>query len=311
MNRDTTQAIQDEIVKCPECLSRCLSKDDARGENVCIDCGLVVEDHIVDQGAEWNVYDVTDMLKNARTGAPMTEMLHDKGLSTDIDWQNKDYAGNRITLSRSQLYRMRKWQKRSRVSNGQERNLVIALSEIDRMCSRLDIPKHIREHACIIYRKSLEKRICRGRSIESVVAASVYLGCRECNVPRTLDEVSVAARTGRKEIGRAARYMVRHLGMRMSHPRARDFTARFCSMLGLPPEVKAQADEYMRQIEDKELDSGRGPVGLCASCIYVASIIHDCRRTQKELAIVSGVTEVTIRNRYKEIVHNLGIEMPV
>ena len=129
----------EDIVKCPECNSRKLDRDETRGEIVCQDCGLVLEDNVIDQGAEWRVFSPEQGDQRARTGAPMTVMLHDKGLSTDIDWQNKDYSGKTINSRyRSQFYRMRKWQKRSRVSNATERNLAMALAELDRMASRLE-----------------------------------------------------------------------------------------------------------------------------------------------------------------------------
>ena len=137
----------------------------------------------------------------------MTVMLHDKGLSTDIDWQNKDYSGKSISSRyRSQFYRMRKWQKRSRVSNATERNLAMALAELDRMASRLDLPKSIREAAAVNYKKAVEARLIRGRSIEGVAAASLYAACRQCKNPRTLDEIGEASRTGRKEIGLSVSY---------------------------------------------------------------------------------------------------------
>ena len=188
----------EDIVKCDECSSRNLTRDETRGEVVCDDCGLVLEDKVIDQGAEWRVFSPEQGDQRARTGAPMTVMLHDKGLSTDIDWQNKDYSGKTISSRyRSQFYRMRKWQKRSRVSNATERNLAMALAELDRMASRLDLPKTIRETAAVNYKKAVEKRLIRGRSIEGVAAASLYAACRQCNNPRALDEIGEASRTGR------------------------------------------------------------------------------------------------------------------
>ena len=142
----------EDTVKCDECGSRQLKKDESRGEVVCEDCGLVLEDKVIDQGAEWRVFSPEQGDQRARTGAPMTVMLHDKGLSTDIDWQNKDYSGKTINSRyRSQFYRMRKWQKRSRVSNATERNLAMALAELDRIASRLELPKTVRESAAVNY----------------------------------------------------------------------------------------------------------------------------------------------------------------
>ena len=140
----------EDTVKCNECGSRNLLRDETRGEVCCEDCGVVLEDKVIDQGAEWRVFSPEQGDQRARTGGPMTVMLHDKGLSTDIDWQNKDYSGKSISSRyRSQFYRMRKWQKRSRVSNATERNLAMALAELDRMASRLDLPKSIREAAAV------------------------------------------------------------------------------------------------------------------------------------------------------------------
>ena len=145
---------------------------------------LGLEDNVIDQGQVCVLSEQGD--QRARTGAPMTVMLHDKGLSADIDWQNKDYSGKTINSRyRSQFYRMRKWQKRSRVNNATERNLAMALAELDRMASRLELPKSVREAAAVNYKKAVDKRLIRGRSIEGVAAASLYAACRQCGVPRT------------------------------------------------------------------------------------------------------------------------------
>ena len=300
---------EDDIVKCPECNSRNLETDTDKGEFVCSDCGLVLADNIIDQGAEWRVFSPEQGDQRARTGSPMTERLHDKGLSTDIDWQNRDWSGKAIKSGpgRSQFYRMRKWQKRSRVSNSVERNLSHALAELDRISSRLDIPVSIREQASYIYRKCVENRVVRGRSIEGVTAASLYAACRLGGVPRTIDEIAAASRTGRKEIGRTYRFMRQTLKMRIDPPRPQDFLSRFCSLLGLSATVEGLAHDYITKLQALEADSGRGPTGLAAACIYIASVVGEQSRTQREVAEVAGVTEVTIRNRYKEIVELLDL----
>ena len=173
---------EDDIIKCTECNSRNLENDESRGELVCLDCGLVLDDNIIDQGAEWRVFSPEQGDSLARTGAPMSVMLHDRGLSTEIDWQNRDYSGKALSSrTRSQLYRMRKWQKRARVSNSVERNLSIALAELDRMASRIGLPKAVREASAVVYRKCVEARLIRGRSIEGCSAASLYISVRQCS----------------------------------------------------------------------------------------------------------------------------------
>ena len=299
-----------EEVKCGECESRNIHTDDVRGEVICNDCGLVINESTIDPGAEWRVFAGQDSGQNKeRAGMKTTLLLHDKGLSTEIDWQNKDYSGKTITGNRSQLYRMRKWQRRARVSNSSERNLSVALAEITRMCSQMELPKSITEEAAMLYRMAQKEKICRGRSIEAVVAATVYLTCRLTELPRTLDEISKHARAGRKEIGRTSRFIVRKLKIRTHTPRPTDYLSRFCSKLQLDATVEAKAREMIHQLEKKGDDNGKGPTSICAACIYISSILLGQRRTQRECSEAAGITEVTIRNRYKEIVGLLNIEL--
>ncbi|MGI0151902.1 MAG: TFIIB-type zinc ribbon-containing protein, partial [Thermoplasmata archaeon] len=194
--------------RCPSCGSTHLTRDYERGELVCDECGLVLEEAMIDQGPEWRAFDAEQGDKRSRTGAPTTLTIHDKGLSTEIGWKNRDPYGKSIpTRNRAQLYRLRKWQRRIRVSNATERNLAFALSELDRLSSSMSLPRNVRETAAMIYRKAVGRNLIRGRSIEGVVAASLYGSCRQCNVPRTLDEIASKSRIGRKEIGRTYRFM--------------------------------------------------------------------------------------------------------
>src|SRR2546428_569761 len=158
------------------------------------------------------------------------------------------------------------------------------------------------------WREASRHRI-RGRSIEGVVAASLYAACRQCNVPRTLDEIANSSRVGRKEIGRTYRFMTRELKLKLMPTKPQDYVSRFCSELKLTGEVQSRAVEILKDAQDKELTSGRGPTGVAAAAIYIASILCNERRTQREVADVAGVTEVTIRNRYKELTEKLGIKV--
>ncbi|MFA5771734.1 MAG: transcription initiation factor IIB [Thermoplasmata archaeon] len=300
----------EETTKCPECKKGHLIRDYDRGELVCGECGLVIDSNFIDQGPEWRAFDLEQGEKRARTGAPMTYTLHDKGLSTEIGWKNKDSYGKSIpTRNRAQLYRLRKWQRRIRVSNATERNLAFALSELDRMASGMGLPRNVRETAAMIYRKAVTKNLIRGRSIEGVVAASLYGACRQCDVPRTLDEVAGTSRVGRKEIGRTYRFMTRELKLKLMPTTPQDYISRFCSELKLSGDVQSKTMDILKQAAEKELTSGRGPTGVAAAAIYIASIQANERKTQREVAEVAGVTEVTIRNRYKELTDKLGIEI--
>ncbi|GBE17424.1 transcription initiation factor IIB [archaeon BMS3Abin16] len=295
---------------CPECSSTSVSRDYERAEIICNSCGLVIDEKIVDGGPEWRAFDQEQRNKRARTGAPMTYTIHDKGLSTVIDWRNKDGYGKDIPArKRAQMYRLRKWQQRIRVSNSSERNLAFALTDLDKVASRLSLPKGTREQAAVVYRKAVEKGLIRGRSIEGVSAAALYAACRMCNIPRTLDEVSIASKLNRKEIGRTYRFIMRELNINLSPTTPVDYVPRFGSELKLSGETQAKAIEIIRVAMDRELTSGRGPTGVAAASIYIASVLLGERRTQREVADVAGVTEVTIRNRYKELAEKLDIDI--
>jgi transcription initiation factor TFIIB len=309
VSKKTKQKIE-ETCSCPDCGSEHLSKDYARGELVCKDCGLVIDEDIIDHGPEWRAFDREQQDKRSRIGAPMTYTLHDKGLSTSIGWTNRDAYGKLIPpRNRGQLYRLRKWQRRIRISDSTERNLSIALASIDQIASGMSLPRRVRETSAMIYRKAALKNLVRGRSIEGVVAASLYAACRQCHVPRTLDEISSAAHMTRQEVGRNYRYVARELQLKLMPTAPGDYISRFCSELKMSNQVQMKAMEILGLAANQELTSGRGPTGLAAASLYIASVLCDERRTQREIATIAGVTEVTIRNRYKELTNKLGIDI--
>lgn len=298
--------------KCPQCGSINLAKDYSRGEIVCQNCGLVVTEDLADHGPEWRAFDNEQHKKKARAGPPMKYTLHDKGLSTSISWKNRDAYGRSIpTKNRSQIYRLRKWQRRTRISSASERSLAEAFAILSRVSSRLNLPRSIRERAGMLYRKAAKKNLIRGRSVEVVVIATVYAACRLAGMPRTLDELSKISNMSRRDIGRTYRFVVRELGIKMAVPSPLDYVSRFVNDLELGPEVKKKTVDILKQAIDKELTSGRGPIGLAAASLYMASVLSGERRTQKEISDVARVTEVTIRNRYKELSRKLGIKVNI
>jgi transcription initiation factor TFIIB len=308
LTSDKNKQIIEETIKCPKCGSKHLSKDYSRAELICKDCGLVIDEELIDHGPEWRAFDSDQREKRARTGSPMTYTIHDKGLSTMISWKNRDSYGKSIpTRNRAQIYRLRKWQSRVRISDATERSLAVALSLLDRMASSMSLSRTLRETAAMIYRKAALKKLVRGRSIEGVAAAALYAACRQCHVPRTLDEISNVAHIPRKEIGRIYRYISRELGLKLLPISPEDYVSRFCSELKLSIDVQAKTLEILQEAAHKELASGRGPTGLAAASLYIASVLCGERRTQREVSDIAGVTEVTIRNRYKEIAEKLDI----
>ena len=292
---------------CGECGENILF-DENRGLLVCEKCGLVHSEKHIDQGPEWRAFDSDQKKKRTRTGAPMTYMIHDKGLSTMIDRKNKDIFGKEISAkSRGQIYRLRKWQSRIRVSDATERNLTFALSELDRMASNLDLQKNLRECSAKIYRDAVEAHLIRGRSIEGVAAASLYAACRMYKIPRTLNEIAEIARVNKKEIGRSYRFISKELELHLNPTKPLDFLTRFVSELELSTDCHKIAKKIIKMAELRGLTSVRGPTGVCAAAIYAASILAQERRTQRIIAKVSQVTEVTVRNRFQELIENLNL----
>ncbi len=296
-------------VKCPECGSAIVVEDTTRGERICGGCGLVLSDHRIDTGAEWRAFSPEETETRSRVGAPMRYTVHDKGLSTMIDWRDKDTMGRKLTPNRrSEIYRLRKWQIRSRVHSSIDRNLAQALTELERLSSQLGIPRAIQELAAILYRKSIINKLVRGRSIEAMVAATLYAACRIRQKPRPLDEIADTSRVDKKKLGQCYRLLLRSLSIRIPLSNPVDYISRFATELELSTPVQMRTVEILNQSRDKGLTIGRDPLGLAAAAIYVASIMMDERRTQRQIAEVARVTEVTVRNRYKEIVRVLNID---
>jgi transcription initiation factor TFIIB len=299
-----------EIAACIECGSTKLIKDYERAEIICMNCGLVLHEKLMDDGPEWRAFDMEQMDKRSRVGAPTTYTIHDKGLSTMIDWRNQDIFGKNLTPKRrAQIYRLRKWQRRIRVSDAKERNLAVALSESDRIASHLSLPHNVREVAAMIYRRAVDSRLIRGRSIEGVCAAALYAACRRCRIPRTLEEIAGFAKVNKKEIGRSYRYIARKLNINIPPTDPVDYISRFVADLKLSGMVQKKSIEILRKAVTSGLTSGRGPMGLAAASIYIASLLFNERRTQREIAETAKVTEVTVRNRYKELVEKLQINI--
>ncbi|WP_435363347.1 transcription initiation factor IIB [Haloarchaeobius sp. DYHT-AS-18] len=295
----TTEQVESRT--CPECDGR-LNVDQEHGETVCSQCGLVVETDSIDRGPEWRAFDSAEKDEKSRVGAPTTQMMHDKGLSTSIGWQNKDAYGRALSSrQRRKMQRLRTWDERFRTRDSKERNLKQALGEIDRMASSLGLPDNVRETASVIYRRALEDNLLPGRSIEGVATAALYASARQAGTPRSLDEVAAVSRVDPMEFKRTYRYIVRELGLEVAPADPESYVARFASDLGLSDEAEMQARELLRTAKEKGLQSGKSPVGLAAAAVYAGSLLVNERVTQNDVSKVAKVSEVTIRNRYKEL----------
>ncbi|HDD25687.1 MAG TPA: transcription initiation factor IIB [Acidilobales archaeon] len=285
--------------------------DEERGEYICIETGEVIEERVIDQGPEWRAFTSEEREKRSRTGSPISYTIHDGGLTTVIDWKDRDATGKRLSpKKRLEIMRWRKWQIRTRIQDSIDRNITQAAMELDRLSESLGLPKTVKEEAALIYRKAVEKGLIRGRSIESVVAAAIYIACRKYRIPRSLDEIASYTKAGRKDVARCYRLLLRDLGIKIPMSDPADYVPRIANVLGLSGDVIKSAIEILRKAREVGVTAGKDPAGLAAAAVYIAAQLYDERRTQKEVANVAGVTEVTVRNRYKELIKALNLQVP-
>lgn len=301
--KETDSDNQTEKNLCPECSGK-LVRDVEHGEVQCGECGLVVEEQEIDRGPEWRSFNDGEGggEKNNRVGSPLTEMMHDKGLSTQIDWRDIDARGQSLSpRQRQKMKRLRTWNERASAKSSKERNLKQALGEIDRMASALGLPDNIRETASVIYQQALSEDLLVGRSIEGVATASLYTAARQSGVPRSFDKFTEVSRVERIEVERTYQYIVRELGLEVPPANPKSYIPQFASVLGIDDEVQYIATEILENATGNAAVSGKNPVGLAAAAIYAAGLIKETGLTQKEVSEVADISVVTIRNRYTEL----------
>jgi len=291
------------VKRCPECNSINLTVDEKRGEVICKACGFVLDENLVDTSPEWREFS-DDGEDRRRAGAPATFTKADMGTGTQIGTASELY--NLPGAQRRRYMRMREWHNRS--STSLERNLKYALVELKRVSSVLNIPPSIEEEAARIYNLAVRKALVRGRSMESVVVGAIYIAARRFNLPRSLNEICKLTGANKREVGKTYRFIARSLGIKLLPSGPADYIPKFANKLSFNSSTQTKAVEILKKAQNLELTSGRGPIGLAAASLYVASLMTGEKRTQREIADVVGVTEVTIRNRYKEIIDKLGLK---
>ncbi|PGF14597.1 transcription initiation factor IIB 2 [Natrinema sp. CBA1119] len=296
--RDTAPTRQRSV--CPECSGR-IRHDEEHGERVCTGCGLVLDDARIDYGPEWRSFD-NEENERRRVGAPITELRHDKGLSTTIGWRNKDIYGNEIPIrKRRQLRRLRTWNERFTSKNSQERNLKQAFGELERMASALGLSDPCRETAAVLYRRAVDEELLPGRSIEAMTTACLYAAARKHSTPRMLTTFESVSRVEKIPIQRAYRYLSSELGLEIAPADPAQYLHQFASELGVSDEAEHVARDILEAAKDDGIHIGKTPSGLAASALYAAARLTNEHITQKTVDETIGVSEFTIRNRYQEL----------
>jgi transcription initiation factor TFIIB len=301
------QKLQMENNGCPQCGSLHLVTDETNGEVVCSQCGLVITENKLNRTPEWRAYTLDEQRSKSRMGAPIRYSHFDKGLHTTIRGY-KDASGNKLSgKAKRQAWRLRKWQNRTRVRDSRNRNLMQAMNELQMLAEKLHVSSSVKELAAVMYRKALDENLTRGRSIAAIVAASLYAACRFTKTPKRLnDMVKVSARS-RGEVSRAYRLLVRKLKIEMPSHDPLNYVSRIAEKAKISGKVQGVAAKILRKAKRKRITMGKDPVGVASAVLYVACQMKGENVTQKEIAEAAGVTEVTLRNRKKELVKKLDL----
>jgi len=293
---------------CPECQSS-LVDDSQNGEIICSGCGVVVADQIADYGPESKGSNLEEKMKLARATGQTTYSQHDLGITTEIAIGTKDFSGKTINSNvASQMHNLRKWQQRVRVSSPRERRLVNVLTKIGEICQNISLSKNVLETASIIYRNLDEKVDVKGKSVASISAATIYMACKQCEVVRSLDEIcegSCSPNEIKAKAKLAARYyrtMVMEMGTANAPVVTMDkYISKIANLTKTDVRVERLALELAEKTKNSNLADGKAPNGIASAYLYVASVLLGQSILQRDVSSIAGVTEVTIRNRCKEI----------
>ena len=295
-------------IACPECGGTDLIVDSEMGEYVCGRCGLVIEDKMHSQEAEWRAFTPQERDSKARAGTPTNYSHYDKGLSTVIRVE-KDAFGRPLSPKvKQQMWRLRRWQTRSKVHASQSRNLMLAMSELQRLSDILHMPSSVHDMAAIVYRKALNEGLVRGRSIGGMVAGALYAAVRFTKLPRTLKEISEASQRHQKEIARSYGVIVRNLDMRMPIDDPADYVTKVAEKAKVSSDVEGLAIQLIRAAKKNYATTGKDPSGLAAAALYLSARMLKEKTTQARLAKAANVTEVTVRNRKRDLMKSLSLK---
>jgi transcription initiation factor TFIIB len=287
--------------------------DPESGEIICSNCGIVISQNIEDNSRpEWRSFGSEGEVgaegynSRSRTGMPTSLARHDRGLTTIIGRTDRDASGNKIDASiRSKMERLKVWDFRSHAHDS-NRNLIQAFNELDKLKDKLCLPDAVIERTAYIYRKARQRGLVRGRTIDAILNAAVYIACRDLNVPKTLKEVADASGIKLKTLSKSYRTLVTELNL--STPPVIDpmkCIVKVANNADLNEKTKRQAMDVMNNLTKREISAGKHPMALAATVLYVSCLNTGQNKTQTDIADAAGITEVTLRNRFKDLKNKL------
>lgn len=265
-------------IKCPDCVDSLIIDDSKTGFSVCTECGITVN-RIIDEGSEWRTF--TDTTDPSRVGSSANPLLDVEQLDTLI---------SNSALARVQL---------KNLMRGPERNLLNAFNLIQLYCDRATIPTKVSDQAKLYYKDILQKKITKGKNLEAVVAACLYLSCKKLHCARTFKEISLICQIPKEEIGKMYKLIEKEYGV--SNTTTEDIIERFCSHLSLNMKEQKVALLLSKRVRENGLVPGKSPVSIAAAILYMTCWIFNKKRC-KEICVITKVSEVTVKNTYKELI---------
>jgi transcription initiation factor TFIIB len=291
--------------------SQRLVTDPESGEIFCSNCGMVILDNVQESHPEWRSFTTTDEVNDRRrnrTGIPTSLARHDKGLSTIIGRTDRDASGHTLDAAvRSTMNRLRTWDFRTQTNTSTDKNLRQAFSELDRLKDKLGLPDSIVEKTAYIYRKVQERGLLRGRSIPAVLAAAIYIACRELGFPRILKDITAISNIKHRYIAQAYRLLIMEFDLKIPSIDPIKCIIRIANNAKISEKTKRLAINIMHDTIKSGISAGKDPMGLAAAVLYISCLKTDENKIQRYIAEAAGVTEVTVRNRYKSIIKGLYI----
>ena len=300
-----------ESIKCSICgRIRTAIADPDSGEILCSNCGMVIaETNQDDVNPERRAFTSEEQNARTRTGAPSSLSRHDKGLTTVIGKTNKDAAGRELDANaRSTFKRLKTWDTRTQVDSSTNRNLYRAFYELNVLKDKLGLSDAIVEKTAYIYRKVEQRGLVKGRTIPGMLDAAIYLACREMGTPRTLKDIVRSSNIKRKAIARNIRILTVELGIKAPVFDPMKCIVKVANAAQIGERTTRHAFKMMNELlTRKTASAGKDQMGLAASILYIACKETGERKPQKEMASAAGVTEVTIRNRVRDLAKNLNL----
>ena len=294
--------------KCPSCSNKKTITDSESGEVVCTKCGRVLSDKLLETGPEWSTFAADETDRRARTGMPESLARHDMGLSTIVGRADRDASGNKLDPAmRIRMNRLATWDIRSQFHTPKDRSLSQAFFQLDVLKDKLGLSDGIVEKTAYIYRRALSNNLTRGRTISGVLSAAVYIACREMGAHRTLDDIAMACNVRRKELSRDFRILHSRLDLKIPQQDPMKCIAKVANKVELSEKTKRKAAEIMSNVMKEEISAGKDPMGMAASVLYLSCIKSGEAVSQMSIARAAGVTEVTVRNRSKDLKSKLQL----